>query len=148
MYKEYLNVILTDNVQSNVVSFRDIFNDLKISVKTQVKESYEELEDYLGKDGNIIPDILFLNFDCLNKHRLELVNQWRWHPRMDNMTIAVFAEALSDSEIEDLYVNGVNIYIKKPADYNDLKKVISEVVMINWQYYTSGLNKSNFIMKV
>jgi hypothetical protein len=29
-----------------------------------------------------------------------------------------------------------------------MKKKLTDVIAVNWQYYTSGLNKENFIMKV
>ena len=47
-----------------------------------------------------------------------------------------------------LYDLGANIYIKKPGDFKKLKKVLSEVVSINWQYHTNSLNKDNFLLRV
>lgn len=43
---------------------------------------------------------------------------------------------------------GANIYIKKPNDFKTLKKVLSEVVMINWQYHTNDLSKDNFLLRL
>ncbi|MFN8362771.1 MAG: response regulator, partial [Cloacibacterium normanense] len=36
----------------------------------------------------------------------------------------------------------------KPNDFDTLKKVLSDVVAINWQYHTSGLNKDNFLLRM
>jgi hypothetical protein len=38
--------------------------------------------------------------------------------------------------------------MKLPDNYTDMKKKVSEIIAINWQYHTSGFNKNNFIMKV
>ena len=38
--------------------------------------------------------------------------------------------------------------MKKPSNFNDLKKILSDVVTINWQYHTNGLNKENFLLRL
>ena len=50
--------------------------------------------------------------------------------------------------MENTFVLGANVYIKKPSDFNTLKEVLNDVVTVNWQYYTSGLNKDNFLLRL
>ncbi len=35
-----------------------------------------------------------------------------------------------------------------PSDFSELKRVLSYVVTLNWQYHTSGLNKDNFLFRM
>ena len=71
-------------------------------------------------------------------------------PRKDNknIIIAIYSTSSSEEDIEDTFVQGANIYIKKPSDFNTLKKIINEVVTVNWHYHTSGLNRDNFLLRL
>jgi hypothetical protein len=40
------------------------------------------------------------------------------------------------------------VYIKKPSDFNALKKILEQVITINWQYQTSGLNRDNYLLSL
>lgn len=148
MNREYLNVILADNDEGNQVFFRNIFKDLKIGIKVQIFQNGEDLMEYLNSEEAHIPEILFMDYGIPVKNCLEYLQEIKIDFRFDHMVTAVYSDRLSESEIEDVFVNGANIFMKKPDNYSDLKKIISEVVTVNWQYHTSGLNKDNFIMKV
>jgi hypothetical protein len=71
-----------------------------------------------------------------------------WNQKFDPMTIIVFNDNLSSEQEEEAFVTGANVVMKKPDNYRDMKKNITDIISITWQYHTSGLNKNNFIMKV
>ncbi|WP_415325790.1 response regulator [Chryseobacterium sp. MMS23-Vi53] len=148
MNREYLNVILVDNDEGNQIFFKNIFKDLKIGIKVQVFCNGENLMEYLKSEEAIVPEILFIDFDIPKKNSLECLHEIKANAKFDQMITTIYSDRLSEAEIEDVFVKGANIFMKKPDNYTELKKVISEVVTVNWQYQTSGLNKNNFIMKV
>lgn len=148
MNREYLNVILVDHDEGNQIFFKNIFKDLKIGIKVQLFCNGENLMEYLNSEEALIPEILFMDFDIPKKNSLECLHEIKTDFRFDKMVTAIYSDRLSEPEIEDVFVKGANIFMRKPDNYTDLKKVISEVVTVNWQYHTSGLNKDNFIMKV
>lgn len=148
MNREYLSVILVDDDEGNRIVFKKILKELKIGVKIQSFGNGENLMEYLNSQEALVPEILFMNYNISMKNSLECLSEIKTDFRFDNMVTAVYAENLSESEIEDVFVNGANVFIKKKEDYSAMKKVLSEVITINWQYYTSGLNRDNFIMKV
>ncbi|MDH6252614.1 CheY-like chemotaxis protein [Chryseobacterium sp. H1D6B] len=148
MNKEYLNVLLADNDKTSQIVFKNIFKDLKIGLKIQTFSNGEDLMEYLNNEEVQVPEIVFMSHNIPNKSSLEYLEKIRMDPRFSNMVTAVYSEDLSEEEVEDIFVKGANVYIKKKDDYNALKKVISEVITINWQYHSSGLNKDNFIMRV
>lgn len=148
MNREYLSVILVDDDEGNRILFKKILKELKIGVKIQSFSNAANLMEYLNSKEAQIPEILFMNYHISQKNSLEYVSEIKTDFRFDNMVTAIYSENLSETEVEEIFVNGANIFIKKKDDYNALKKVLSEVITINWQYYTSGLNRDNFIMKV
>jgi CheY-like chemotaxis protein len=78
----------------------------------------------------------------------ECLREIRQDERLKNLSVAIYSTSSSEDDIEDTLVLGANIYIKKPNDFASLKKVLSDVITLNWQYHTSGLNKDNFLFSI
>ena len=148
MNKEYLNVILVDDDEGNQIFFKNIFKDLKVGVKVQIFNNGRDLMNFLNSEDALIPEILFMKYDIPKKNSLECLEDIKIDFRFDQMVNVIYSDELSAGEEEDVFVKGANVFMKKPDNYVDMKKVLSEIITINWQYHTSGLNKNNFIMKV
>ncbi|ASW74617.1 transcriptional regulator [Chryseobacterium piperi] len=148
MNKEYLNVILADDDEGNIILFKNIFKDLKIAVKVQSFQNGKDLMEYLNNAEAFIPEMIMMNYTISQKSSLECLEEIKIDLRLSNMITAIYSDSLPEEDIERILVKGANIYIKKPDNYKDLKRVVSDVITLNWQYQTSGLNKDNFILKI
>ena len=148
MAKEYTNIVLADDDEDDRLFFTDAFNELKINTKVATYNDGVELMDYLNIDDCILPDILFLDLNMPRKSGKECLEEIRNNNKFDDVAIAIYSTSSSEDDIENTFICGANIYIKKPNDFSLLKKVLSEVVTINWQYHTSGLNKDNFLLRM
>ena len=143
-----MHIILADDDEDDRLFFTDAFEEIKISTKVQTYNDGAELMDYLNDDEAILPEILFLDLNMPKKNGLECLHEIKANPKLSNIAIAIYSTSSSEEHIEETFVNGANIYIKKPNDFNALKKVLSDVVTINWQYQTSGLNRDNFLLRM
>jgi DNA-binding NarL/FixJ family response regulator len=79
-------------------------------------------------------------FECLKEIRSDL--------RFKEVSIAIYSTSSSEKDIEETFVEGANIYINKPNDFSKLKKVVKEVLNINWQFHSSGLNRETFFFSI
>jgi CheY-like chemotaxis protein len=102
----------------------------------------------LNHSESVLPNILFLDLNMPKKSGMECLLEIKSNGRFKDIAIAIYSTSASEEDIENTFVNGANIYIKKPSDFNNLKNVLSDVVTINWQYHTSGLNKDNFLLRL
>ena len=78
----------------------------------------------------------------------ECLSEIKKNDSLKDLIVAIYSTSSSEEDIEDTFIKGANIYIKKPNDFNSLKKIISEVITLNWQYHTSGLNRDNFLLRL
>ncbi|AZA79382.1 response regulator [Chryseobacterium sp. G0186] len=148
MNKEFLNVIVTDNDENTLIFFKTIFKELKISIKVQCFSNGKNLMEYLNNDDAVVPEIVFINYSIPGKNSLECIDEIKIQPKFSNMVTTIYYDQITENEIEDIFVKGTNICMKKPADFEKLKKVLADIITINWQYHTSGLNRDHFILKV
>lgn len=148
MNKEFLNVIVADNDDSTLIIFKNILKELKISIKVQCFNNGKDLMEYLNNEDAVVPEIVFINYTIPGKVSMDCLEEIRSHSKFNNMVIAIFSEPISENEIEDIFVKGAHIFMKKNECFESFKKVLTEVITINWQYHTSGLNKDHLILKV
>ena len=148
MNTDFINICLADDDEDDRLFFTDAFDELKINTKVSTFKVGVELMDFLNNADSILPNVLFLDLNMPKKNGVECLLEIKQNERFSDIAIAIYSTSSSEEHIEETFVNGANIYIKKPNDFENLKKILSEVVTINWQYHTSGLNKENFLMRM
>lgn len=148
MTTEYINICLADDDEDDRLFFTEAFEELKINTKVQTFNDGVALMDYLNDDDSILPNVLFLDLNMPKKNGVECLLEIKQNEKLNDIAIAIYSTSSSEDHIEETFINGANIYIKKPNDFEKLKKILSEIVTINWQYHTSGLNKENFLMRM
>ena len=144
MQTDYMHIILADDDEDDRLFFTDAFGELKINTKVETYNDGVELMNYLNSEEARLPQVLFLDLNMPRKNGIECLHEIKSNSKFNDIAIAIYSTSSSEEHIEETFVSGANIYIKKPNDFEALKKVLSEVVAINWQYHTSGLNKDNF----
>jgi CheY-like chemotaxis protein len=148
MSNNYIHIILADDDEDDRMLFTDAFDELKIDTKVNTFNDGVELMNYLNSPDAILPNVLFLDLNMPKKNGIECLYEIKSNDKFNDIAIAIYSTSSSEEHIEETFVQGANIYIKKPSDFTTLKKVLSEVVTINWQYHTSGLNKDNFLLRL
>lgn len=148
MTSEYINICLADDDQDDRLFFTDAFEELKIKTKVSTFNDGVELMDYLNHTDSVLPNVLFLDLNMPKKNGVECLLEIKKNEKLNDIAIAIYSTSSSEEHIEETFINGANIYIKKPNDFETLKKILAEVVTLNWQYHTSGLNKDNFLMRI
>jgi CheY-like chemotaxis protein len=148
MENERIYVLLADDDKDDRLFFKDAFEELKINTVVTTVNDGEELMQYLTSNHHATPHILFLDLNMPFKTGLECLTEIKSLDHLKDMAIAIYSTSATEKEIEDTFVQGANIYIKKPNDFSTLKKVLSEVITINWHYHTSGLNRDTFLLSL
>lgn len=144
----YVEILLVDDDQDDRNIFSDALSELKIETKLTLLEDGRDLVSYLEDPKTKMPDILFLDLNMPYKSGVECLIDIRKIEKFRNLSIAIYSTSTSEKDMEDTFINGANIYIKKPNDFAKLKKVLSDVVSINWQFHTSSLNKETFLLNI
>jgi CheY-like chemotaxis protein len=148
MNTDFINICLADDDEDDRLFFTDAFDELKINTKVSTFNDGVELMNFLNHPDSILPNVLFLDLNMPKKNGQECLLEIKKDEKFNDIAVAIYSTSSSEEDIEKTFVNGANIYIKKPNDFEQLKKILSEVVTLNWQYHTSGLNKDNFLMRM
>ncbi|MFY0483014.1 response regulator [Flavobacterium sp. PLA-1-15] len=144
-----MRILLAEDDEDDRLFFNDAINELKMNNRLTIFKDGRDLMDYLNHpETTLLPHILFLDLNMPCKTGAECLQEIRANPKFKDLTIAIYSTSSSEKDIEETFIGGANIYIKKPNDFSKLKKVIKDVVNMNWQYHTSGLNKETFFLSI
>lgn len=139
-----IHILIADDDDDDVELFNEALAELKMDNKLTSFKDGNDLMDYLKNPEIKLPHILFLDLNMPCKTGHECLKEIRANPRFNDVSIAIYSTSSSEKDIENTFVEGANIYIKKPNDFSKVKKIIKDVVSMNWQYQSSGLNKETF----
>ncbi len=148
MNQNPLHILLADDDEDDRLIFRDAINEVKVKTKLTIVNDGVQLMEYLNMAENELPQIVFLDLNMPRKGGIECLREIRNDINLKDLSIAIYSTSASEEDIEDTFIKGANVYIKKPNDFNTLVKVLEEVITINWQYHTSDLNKENFVLSI
>jgi CheY-like chemotaxis protein len=147
-HQDPMHILLADDDEDDRTFFSEAITELKMDNKLTLFKDGKELMDYLVLPDIKLPHILFLDLNMPGKTGIDCLKEIRANTRFKDVSVAIYSTSSSKKDIEDTFIEGANIYIKKPNDFSMLKKVIKEVVNMNWQFHTSGLNIETFFFSI
>jgi CheY-like chemotaxis protein len=148
MQNEIIRVMLADDDEDDRLFFKDAFEEIKIKTDVSTLNNGIELMNFLTQPDIALPHVLFLDLNMPGKTGLDCLKEIKGIDRLKDIAIAIYSTSASEEDIEETFVKGANIYIKKPHDFLALKKILEDVITLNWQYHTSGLNRDNFLLSL
>jgi CheY-like chemotaxis protein len=141
-----IHILLADDDEDDRLFFKEAFEEIKVKTSVTLVNDGVELMNHLTKNGHPLPHILFLDLNMPRKNGMECLQEIRSSDTLKEIPIAIYSTSSSEEDIENTFVRGANVYIKKPNDFEALKKTLEEVITINWQYHTSGLNRDIYLL--
>lgn len=145
---EIILVLLADDDKDDCADFIEAFESLKIkTVVTTVKNGID-LMKYLTDPSVQIPHLLFLDLNMPKKSGLDCLAEIKQIEKLKDMTVVIYSTSSAEKDMEDTFLKGANVYLKKPAHLTVLKKTLTHILTINWQYHTAALNRDNFLLRL
>lgn len=148
MKHDVLRVLLADDDDDDRLFFKDAIEVVKVKTIVTMVNDGVELMDYLNDPDTRLPNLLFLDLNMPRKGGMECLKEIRSNSKLKDLSIAIYSTSGLEKDIEETFIKGANIYIKKPNDFEELKVILEKVININWQYHTSGFNKEHFLLNI
>jgi CheY-like chemotaxis protein len=141
-----IQLLLADDDIDDCKLFAEVLKELPITTNLSVVHNGEQLLQTLLKLVPL-PSALFLDLNMPRKNGVECLTEIKTHDRLKDLPVIIYSTSLEPRVISQLYNHGANYYIRKPAEFPKLKKVIYNGIML--AVNTSGLqpDKNNFVLQ-
>ncbi|MEX2588847.1 MAG: response regulator [Chitinophagales bacterium] len=148
METKAINILLADDDDGDRLLFKEAIGELKIKSVVHTVNDGNQLMDYLKKEGNPLPQLIFLDLNMPQKNGLECLVEIRSDKKLKDIAIAIFSTSASEKDIDATFINGANVYIQKPNSFIVLKEVLSKAISTAHLYQQPPFNKDNFLLRV
>ncbi len=148
MKNPIIKVILADDDSSDREVFKEALEELKIKTSIHTLKDGVHLMEYLSHPDTKSPDILFLDLNMPRKGGIECLKEIREIEKYKNLPIAIYSTSGAQSDMESTFINGANVYIRKPNDFNNLRDVLDKVLKSVALYQMPPFNFTNFLLLV
>ena len=92
------------------------------------------LMNHLKYEVDKIPDALFLDLNMPRKTGFECLAEIKQHHKLKQLPVIIFSTSFDNTIANKLHEQGAHFYIRKPAEFSDLKNIISESLKLLLQY--------------
>jgi CheY-like chemotaxis protein len=145
MYRGKLYVVMADENKDDLQFFKQAFKEVKVKHDLFLVNDCHELLSYL-KVADEVPHLVFLDLNMPGRSVLQCIREIRRTEKLQDIVIAIYNTSSVYDDVENTFIAGANVYIKKPADFTTFKKILQEVLSLSWLYVTDDLNRDNFIL--
>lgn len=128
--------------------FIDALNELDIETEVVCFNNPIKFIEHYVTHGNKFPELVFLDLNIPAMNGFDFLEEMKKRNLLKNLSVVIYSTSSSEKDIEKCFLLGANVYLKKPNDFQTLKKSLQKVLQMKWHYTTSNLNINNFILKV
>lgn len=143
-----MKILLVDDDEDDREFFADALVGVDLNTQLQQLDNGKSCLDYLLQQIENLPNLIFLDLNMPIMNGFECLAEIRKNPLLKELPIAIYSTSSSDKDIEQTFLNGANIYIKKPSSFEDLKKSLKQVIKMNWAYHMDDFKKENFLLRI
>jgi CheY-like chemotaxis protein len=145
---EPFHILLADDDESDRLLFTEAISELKIETIVHTVNDGVQLMEWLKMKKNQLPHLLFLDLNMPLKNGIECLREIRSNQRIKDISIAIYSTSDSEKVIEETFLNGANVYITKPNNFNMLRLVLEKAVMTAYQYEDQSIRRENFLLRI
>jgi len=148
MSENTLYIALADDDEDDRMLFEKAMENLKVDTELSIFTNGQGLMDHLNSPDYRMPDLIFLDLNMPVKNGMECLKEIRANTQFNEISIAIYSTSSSERDIDETFINGANVYLKKPNDFGKLKEAITKAIEMNWQHHNTRLAKENFLLRI
>lgn len=123
-------ILLEDNLVEATL-FESAVEEITMACQLHIAHNYKLVEERLQSwqdENNSYPKIIFLDMYTPEMTGLEILERIKAYPILKDCTVAMLTGLADEAVIKQAYENGINAYLDKPIDFDDLVSMIEGMI--------------------
>lgn len=141
-------LLLADDDPDDCIFFKFALDEIRQPTQLTSVHDGEQLMLLLSDPAFQLPDVLFLDLNMPRKSGFECLSDIRMNQSLDELPIIIFSTSYEHEVVNVLYSNGVKYFIRKPAEFKDLKTIIEIALSHIAEENTAQPLREDFVLTV
>lgn len=147
METDNLNILLADDDEDDCMFFKDALDELALPSSLNTVNNGVELMSLLESNSINLPHVLFLDLNMPRKSGFECLSEIKQNEKLKQLPVIIYSTSSNPDMIDLLYCKGAHYYIRKPADFANLKSVIHKALSLTVQTKLLPPSKEFFLIQ-
>ncbi len=122
------SVFLADDDADDCALFEEALIEIALPIQLTTVHDGEQLMNLLKRDTGSLPSVLFLDLNMPRKNGFECLSEIKQSKQLSNLNVIILSTSYQPEVANLLFKNGAHQYIRKPSDFNDLKRLIHQAL--------------------
>ena len=128
MNPAHFQIILADDDLDDCMFFEEALKEFPLSIRLSIIHDGEKLMQQLNNNSEKLPDLLFLDLNMPRKNGFECLSEIKRNDKLTHLPVIIISTSLVKDVVNLLYKNGTQYFIRKPAEFSQLKQVIHQAL--------------------
>jgi CheY-like chemotaxis protein len=146
MSSTQFNLLLCDDDADDCYFFKEALQSFPLVTQLTTVHDGEQLMQQLTNVINGLPDVLFLDLNMPRKNGFECLSEIKLNEKLKQLPVIIFSTSYEQEVVNLLYKNGAQYFIRKPAEFSQLQKVIQKALTVLVQENKSQPSRENFVL--
>ena len=120
------NLLLADDDTDDCIFFKEALEELGVSTKLTIVNDGEQLMQLLTTKRETLPHVLYLDLNMPRKNGVDCLTEIKRNEKLRPLPVIIFTTSFDTEVVNLLHKFGAHYYIRKPAEFSNLKKIISK----------------------
>ena len=139
-------LLLADDDTDDCLFFREALAELQVAANLTIVGDGVELMDLLSSAGTKFPHAIYLDLNMPRKNGFECLVEMKGNEKLRHLPIFIYSTSINSDMVELVYKSGASHYIRKPAEFQELKDVILTSIHLIPGITTTQTPKETFIV--
>jgi two-component system, chemotaxis family, response regulator Rcp1 len=123
-----MNILIVEDNKADQVIMKEAFKETKIDCQLNMVNDGVEAMEFLNREGKFREaprvDLILLDLNLPRKNGREVLAEVKNKPKLKHIPILVFSNSESPQDICQCYALGINAYINKPSDFQEVINLV------------------------
>ena len=130
MENKKMKILLADDDIDDCNLFSEALKMLPVATVLTTVNDGDELINYLTKNSDNLPHVLFLDINMPRKNGFECLEEIKQNKELQNLPVVMFSTSNEQDKIHILFKTGADVYIKKPSNFAQMVQVINHALPV------------------
>ncbi len=141
-----VNVLLVDDDRDDYLIFKSALEHQVFRTHLERVSSGDGLFELLADQNATWPHVIFLDINMIGKNGYDCLLEMKESKRLDKIPIVIYSTCYEEFVADVLYDMGANFYIKKPAEFTNVRKLIEKALCFVTENEHYSPTRKNFVL--